>query len=558
MAEDGGNAEEAAEEGEEGADDEEWEDEEEYEGIMGSPDFTLGTTRSMVTMMQFNAQKDDYTKTLASLEEGTAEYDAALQGCHERGAERCAKVAETHRGLYVKAAQFIASIRGGTGDGGIPKQYTDALSRFTDHAPHKTLEEVAESLKECMQLGSWPEEPLSDACDLKSIEAEPLAAASLAQVHRAVRHDGTKLAVKVQYPELRKEMASDFAVFKTMGSQIKKLSQGYDVMWVVEDFQRNLERELDFQQEAKNSEETAAQLAHLAPHVFVPKVFQELSSSSVLVMEFCDDLLKVNDPSALEAAGLDVSECGQLISDTFAEMIFVHGRVHADPHAGNIYIRAIDTGDGRKRPQLVLLDHGLYHNLQENDVRVNFCRYWQACCTKDSATVDLIGQRLSGALRRFLPLILSPWFVFVGSGISLRELDTAAKGQLPDTITLRDIADFVVATRDGGANLVGLLHSLGYTRGLLNALGFPEERRIASMLKYAVLGSSLDALAAPPELSFSQKAWLGWHVFVLRSQVQLLAPLAQPLLLCVDGNRRCCSSSAAAGDEEEQAILRQT
>jgi predicted unusual protein kinase regulating ubiquinone biosynthesis (AarF/ABC1/UbiB family) len=54
-------------------------------------------------------------------------------------------VANTNRGLYVKAAQFIASIRGGTGERGVPKAYTDALAKFTDHAPHKSINDVAET-----------------------------------------------------------------------------------------------------------------------------------------------------------------------------------------------------------------------------------------------------------------------------------------------------------------------------------------------------------------------------------------------------------------------------
>lgn len=98
-----------------------------------------------VTMMQFNEQKQDYVNSLSKLEENTSEYNKVLQDCHRRGAERCVKVANTHRGLYVKAAQFIASIRGGTGERGVPKPYTDALAKFTDHAPHKSIKEVAAS-----------------------------------------------------------------------------------------------------------------------------------------------------------------------------------------------------------------------------------------------------------------------------------------------------------------------------------------------------------------------------------------------------------------------------
>lgn len=499
------------------------------EAVMPAPDMMMGMSRSMVTMMQFNEQKQDYISSLSNMEEDTPEYNAALQECHKRGAERCVKVASQHRGLYVKAAQFIASIRGGTGERGVPKPYTDALAVFTDHAPHKRIDEVAEVLKECMSLGDWPATPLNQDCDLRAIEDIPIASASLAQVHRAELQDGTRVAVKIQYPELRKEMASDFAVFKTMGTQIKQMAAGYDLMWVVEDFEKNLTRELDFTLEATSGEETARQLAHRYPRVYVPKVFKEFSSSRIIVMEYLEGLLKANDPEGLRRAGLDVDECAQLICDTFAEMIFVHGRVHADPHAGNIYFRAIETG-GELHPQLVLLDHGLYYDLSENDVRLNFCRYWRACCTKDSETTARLGQHFAGALHRFLPLILSPWFIFGSSDVSLRELIAASQGHLPDTIKLKDVADFVVATRMGGANLLGVLHSLGYTRGLLEALHFPEASRIQSMLMFAVQGDTPSPPPVPRALSARERAWVRWRVALLGGHIRLLAPLAQPLM----------------------------
>lgn len=499
------------------------------QSMFSQPDLMLGMTRSMVVMMEFNEQKQDYESSLASVPEGTDAYRQALDACHQRGAARCVKVANLHRGLYVKAAQFIASIRGGTGDRGIPRRYTDALAVFTDDAPQKPLKEFAVVLTECMKLGSFPEGALDESCTLRSIESKPVASASLAQVHRAVLQDGTPVAVKLQYPELRKEMSSDFGVFKTMGAQIKQMSGGYDLMWVVEDFEKNLTRELDFELEADNAEKTKAQLGHLAPKVYVPKVLREYSSKRLLTMEFCEGLIKANDASALRSAGLNVEECAKIICETFAEMIFVHGRVHADPHAGNIYFRTRLEGV-TKVPQLVVLDHGLYHDLSENDVRLYFCKYWQACCNGDKLCIDLIGKRFAGALHRFLPLILSPWFVFCGSGVTFHEVLSAAKGQLPETIGLRDVADFVVATREGGANLIGLLHSLGYIRGLLEDLGFDEGKRLACMLKYAVLGDSERAGQLPRELTTTQQMVIHCQLGFLRGHISIMAGVAPVLM----------------------------
>jgi len=497
---------------------------------MAMPDMMLGMTRSMLTMMEFNEQKQDYLSSLADLEEGSQAYQDALEACHRRGAERCRKVAQLHRGLYVKAAQFIASLRGGTGDRGVPKAYIEELSVFTDHAPHKPLAEIATVLKECMELGDWPEGPLPESAPFAEFEGEPIASASLAQVHHAVLRDGRRVAVKIQYPELQKEMASDFHVFKTMGAQITQMAQGYDVMWIVDDFEKYLTRELDFQLEAANAQETARALAHLAPNVYVPPILKEFSSSRVVTMEFCEGMVKANDTAALTRAGLDPLECANLICSTFAEMIFVHGRVHADPHAGNIYIRPREDRPGRRKPQLVILDHGLYHDLNENDVRWNFCKYWQACCSKNRGQMEEIGQRFAGALRRFLPLILSPWFVLSGAGASLRDIVCASQGRLPDSVGLRDVADFVCATREGGANLIGLLHSLGYIRGLLEAHAYPERRRVEVMLKYAMLGDNKTPPAVPHPLSVTQELWMSWHVTVFSSQVYLSAPVAGVLL----------------------------
>eukprot|EP00416_Gambierdiscus_australes_P040247 CAMPEP_0171113548 /NCGR_PEP_ID=MMETSP0766_2-20121228/82788_1 /TAXON_ID=439317 /ORGANISM="Gambierdiscus australes, Strain CAWD 149" /LENGTH=532 /DNA_ID=CAMNT_0011575765 /DNA_START=1 /DNA_END=1599 /DNA_ORIENTATION=- len=495
---------------------------------MPMPDFMLGTSRSMVTMMQFGEQKKDYTDSLANLEVGTEAYRAAIELCHERGAKRCVAVANMHRGIYVKAAQFIASIRGGTGDRGIPRAYTEALSVFTDRAPHQPVVKVAEVIKGAMKVGDWPKVELGEDSDLRSIEIEPIAAASLAQVHRAVLQDGSKVAVKVQYPELRKEMASDFAVFKTMGAQIREMSGGYDLMWVVEDFEKNLSRELDFELEAENAERTASQLAHLAPWVHVPRVHRRLSTKQVLTLDYCDGLLRADNPAGLVRAGLNVDECALLLCEVFAEMIFVHGRVHADPHAGNIYFRAIDSG-GSMRPQLVILDHGLYFDLAEKDVRLFFCKYWMACCSKDRHGINSIGERFAGALRRFLPLILSPWFIFGSSEVSLSEVLSASKGHLPESIRLQDVANFVVATRQGGANLIGLLHSLGYTRGILESLGFSEARRVRMMLKYAVLGNTSCPPPVPPPLTLFQWVWVHGRVALLSGHIFLLTPLVWPL-----------------------------
>jgi predicted unusual protein kinase regulating ubiquinone biosynthesis (AarF/ABC1/UbiB family) len=108
-------------------------------------------------------------------------------------------------------------MQGGGGDKVVPRVFVDTLKVLTDQAPSRSFADVDSVLVE--DLGA------SGLQLFASIESKPIAAASLAQVHVAMTHDGRKCALKVQYPELRANMASDLAVFRTMGSQACAFAQ---------------------------------------------------------------------------------------------------------------------------------------------------------------------------------------------------------------------------------------------------------------------------------------------------------------------------------------------
>ena len=191
----------------------------------------LGMGRAMMAMQLFEKAKKEYAAVMEPGGEhgevGSASYAAALEEVHVRTAAECLKIAQSHGGIYNKAAQFVASLQGGAGDTGIPKAYIDALSVLTDKAPFKPFAEMD---------GCFVEEFGKSAKDVfASIDEAPIAAASLAQVHRAVTVDGVEVAVKIQYPWLKHHLQSDFAVFAMFGQQIKP--GGFDLSWIVRDFQ---------------------------------------------------------------------------------------------------------------------------------------------------------------------------------------------------------------------------------------------------------------------------------------------------------------------------------
>lgn len=144
----------------------------------------------------------------------------------------------------------------------------------------------------------------------------------------------------------------------------------------------SLSGQLDFRLEKQNAEKMARllQTNHPSSRVYIPQVFDALSTSRVLTMEYIDGH-KVTNVDYITSHHWHSSEVASQVIQVFSQMIFRHGFVHCDPHPGNVFIRPNPT-----RPsefQLVLLDHGLVRSLDE-DFRVVFCQLWKALLNRDS------------------------------------------------------------------------------------------------------------------------------------------------------------------------------
>lgn len=142
----------------------------------------------------------------------------------------------------------------------------------------------------------------------------------------------------------------------------------------------------------------------------VPKVVWELTRENVLTMEFVPGLLRVSEPEVIEANNLNLTDAGVIVSDTLAEMALCWGHVHGDPHAGNIYVCAERSGIlGTVKPKVVLLDHGLYHNVDDG-LRQDLCLLFIACVSRNRPEIARLSERIAGPMHRFFPLLLSPWY----------------------------------------------------------------------------------------------------------------------------------------------------
>ena len=183
-------------------------------------------------------------------------------------------------------------------------------------------------------------------------EDEPVGGASIAQVHRAELPDGTKVAIKVQRPDIDEVIDLDLAILQDLARFVERHVPEFSSLnpvGVVAEFSLTLIKELDFNNEAVNAERFAKQFKD-NPWIKVPAVFRELTATRVLTMEFISGL-PVDDAAVLEDAGINPPELAEHITGLIYQQIFEHGFFHGDPHPGNMMI----LPDG----VIALLDYGM-------------------------------------------------------------------------------------------------------------------------------------------------------------------------------------------------------
>ncbi|XP_053234176.1 aarF domain-containing protein kinase 1 isoform X2 [Podarcis raffonei] len=278
----------------------------------------------------------DYLTSLRSVSRGTEEYESVKSQVHLRSAERLRDLCCANRGTFIKVGQHLGAL-----DYLLPEEYTRTLKVLHSQAPQSSRREIEQVILE--DLGKGINELFI------SFEDAPLGAASLAQVHKAVLHDGRTVAVKVQHPKVQTQSSKDILLMEVLVSAVKQIFPDFEFMWLVEESKKNLPLELDFLNEGRNAEKVAHMLRKF-------------------------DFLKISHN----------------LGKMYSEMIFVNGFVHCDPHPGNVLVKKCpSTG----KTHIILLDHGLYQVLSEN-VRLDYCRLWQALIKSDMKRVQKYSRRL--------------------------------------------------------------------------------------------------------------------------------------------------------------------
>jgi ubiquinone biosynthesis protein len=218
----------------------------------------------------------------------------------------------------------------------LPAGYPEELAKLQSTVRPFPYTEVVEVIKR--ELKMPPEEAF------KVFEKEPLAAASTAQVHRAVLHTGEEVVVKVQRPDIEPQMRADLGVMHQIAGTLQKrgvLGASVDAVGTIDEFGSNVMRELDYQNEAYNTRRVAYNMQSI-PGVHLAKVYSQQTTSRVMTEEFIRGV-KLNKVDQIDAAGIDRKQLARTFIRAIMKQVLVDGFFHGDPHPGNLMIN-LDNG----------------------------------------------------------------------------------------------------------------------------------------------------------------------------------------------------------------------
>ncbi|GMP26273.1 hypothetical protein CsSME_00002782 [Camellia sinensis var. sinensis] len=236
----------------------------------------------------------------------------------------------------------------------LAQEYVDQLSELQDQVPPFPSDTAISIVEE--ELGA----PVNDI--FERFDYEPIAAASLGQVHRA-KLKGQEVVVKVQRPGLKDLFDIDLKNLRVIAEYLQKLdpkSDGAKRDWVAiyDECANVLYQEIDYTKEAANAELFANNFRNM-DYVKVPSIYWEYTTPQILTMEYVPGI-KINRIQALDQLGVDRQRLGRYAVESYLEQILSHGFFHADPHPGNIAVDDVNGG------RLIFYDFGMMGSISPN------------------------------------------------------------------------------------------------------------------------------------------------------------------------------------------------
>lgn len=454
----------------------------------------------------------------------------SILALHERVGDRLLNLFTSNGGLYIKFGQVIAG-----NAAFLPRPIQLKFSQLFGDAPQVPFADIARIFQE--EFGRPPSGHDGIFAEFEEIA---VASASIAQVHRARLkgqdgQPGDWVAVKVQKPAVAKQMEPDLAAFRAVMWIYEHWVFDMPTYFIVDFISDHLRQELDFVNESQNSirmAEFVTKDSSLADRVYIPKVYPEYSTKRVLTAEWIQGvrltdrqgllnlmapdsnskgtgdlsskyMTPLGQPRILPSSDID-GDLGPLVGgtkwvmrtmiDLFCAQIFRWGWVHCDPHPGNIFIRPHPLHP--HRPQLVLIDHGLYVKLTP-EFRRQYSELWKALLAMDLSTLfKVAGQWGIGTPDLFASSVLLKPISF-GSTKEKVLQQSKQLSQYDASMQLKGkLKNFLVDTDKMPKELIFVGRNMRIVQGNNQMLGSPVNR-------IKIIGhAAADAIPRSPDLSF--------------------------------------------------------
>jgi ubiquinone biosynthesis protein len=297
-----------------------------------------------------------------------------LRVTHLRNARRIERTIVGLQGLFIKVGQLISIMTNF-----LPAEFRRGGTASCSPSSSRRFADIEQRIRE--ELGKSPDQLFAH------FECKPIASASIGQVHLARMHDGAKVAVKVQYPDIEQIVRRDLHTLRRIFRIVEWFIpyQGLDELY--REIRAIVMEELDYRAEANNAARIAANFPDRTDVAF-PRVVPELSTARVLVTHF-EAGVKITDKAGVRAMGVERESLARQVVEIYCQQIFTDGVYHADPHPGNLLVRPSPDGGP---PTIVFLDFGAVAEIPAN-VRAGIVELIQGALTRDT-------RRIVGAMKQ--------------------------------------------------------------------------------------------------------------------------------------------------------------
>ena len=308
----------------------------------------------------------------------------------------------------------------------LPVGYPEELAKLQSTVRPFPYAQVVEMITK--ELKMPPEEAF------KEFEKEPLAAASTAQVHRAVLHTGEEVVVKVQRPDIIPQVRADLGVMHEIATALQKrklVGPSVDAVGTIDEFGDNVMRELDYQNEAYNARRVAYNMQTIEG-VHVPKIYSQQTSNRILTMEFIRGV-KLNKVDQIDAAGIDRKQLARTFIRAIMKQVLVDGFFHGDPHPGNLMIN-LDNG------VIQFLDLGMVGEIDlQQRISLGDLLFSMQSRDPDGMASALLGVSVpfradadEAAFKHDIERVVTRYMIYADVGASLSEVLSAVLKSLAD------------------------------------------------------------------------------------------------------------------------------